>query len=165
LPPNLPADPDALDACLREFSASRLPADTRKILQDRIRVAVELRHDSWWTDEIRQLLERHRAALCWADRHGSPVTPLWRTADWGYLRLHEGAGQPWPRYTEPDLRAWVRRVADAWPADADVFAYFNNDQGAAALYDAAAFASLAREAGLDAAPTATPGTPGTTPPG
>ena len=44
------------------------------------------------------MLETHNAALCWADRRGRPVTPLWRTADWGYLRLHEGRAKPWPRY-------------------------------------------------------------------
>lgn len=50
-----------------------------------MRVAVEFRHESWWTTETRRLLARHNAALCWADRRGRPVTPLWRTADWGYL--------------------------------------------------------------------------------
>jgi len=35
--------------------------------------------------------------LCWADRGGSALGPLWRTADWGYLRFHEGDGDPWPR--------------------------------------------------------------------
>ena len=31
---------------------------------------------------------RKTAALCWADRLGRPVTPLWVTADFAYLRLH-----------------------------------------------------------------------------
>ncbi|NUT37090.1 MAG: DUF72 domain-containing protein, partial [Hamadaea sp.] len=72
LPPTLRADADALDAVLRRFAA----ADTAS---RRVRVAVEPRHDSWWTAEIRRILERHGAALCWADRGGRPVTPLWRT--------------------------------------------------------------------------------------
>jgi uncharacterized protein YecE (DUF72 family) len=46
---------------------------------------------------------------------------------------------------------------EAWPGDADVFVYFNNDQHAAALYDAAAFASLARRAGRQVTATPTPG--------
>lgn len=132
LPPNLPADVRALEDCLREFA--RVPGT---------RVAVEFRHPSWWAEETREALERYGAALCWADRAGHPVTPLWRTADWGYLRFHEGAAQPWPRYDPPVLRSWVQRVARAWPGDADVFAYFNNDQGGAALHDATAFASMA----------------------
>jgi uncharacterized protein YecE (DUF72 family) len=133
LPPNLPADPGALDDSLREFA--RFPGT---------RVAVEFRHPSWWTEEVQQVLGRHGAALCWADRLERPVTPLWRTADWGYLRFHEGTAQPWPRYGVQALRSWVERVAAAWLGDADVFVYFNNDQGGAAVHDAAAFASIAR---------------------
>ena len=74
LPPTLKADADLLRECLAQF-----PAGTR--------VAVEPRHESWWTDEIRALLERYGAALCWADRDEKPIAPLWRTTDWGYLRL------------------------------------------------------------------------------
>jgi len=85
------------------------------------------------------------------------VTPLWRTADWGYLRFHEGAAQPWPRYGTQALRNWAARTAEAWPEGADVFVYFNNDQRAAALYDAAAFAALARRAGRQVAGAPEPG--------
>ena len=81
LPPDLRADPDLLRGCLRQFPAT-------------VRVAVEPRHESWWTDEVREVLAAANAALCWADRGGSAVTPLWRTADWGYLRFHEGDGDP-----------------------------------------------------------------------
>ena len=135
-PRNLRADAGALDECLREFA--RFPG---------VRVAVEFRHESWWADDIRELLARHNAALCWADRRGRPITELWRTADWGYLRFHEGRARPWPRYGRQALRSWVRRIAATWPAAADVFVYFNNDQGGAAVGDAAAFAAVARAEG------------------
>ena len=64
--------------------------------------------------------------------------------------------EPWPRYGAQALRSWVQRAREAWPADADVFVYFNNDQHAAALYDAAAFASIARRAGLQVTPAPEP---------
>jgi uncharacterized protein YecE (DUF72 family) len=149
LPPNLPADPGALDDCLREFAAFRPTGEPgpRDGTGAGVRVAVEFRHESWWTDEIRELLARHQAALCWADRLGRPVSPLWRTAGWGYLRVHEGAAQPWPRYGERALSSWVQRIAGTWPDDADVFVFFNNDPGGAAIHDAAAFASITRQAG------------------
>ncbi|WEB38558.1 DUF72 domain-containing protein [Streptomyces yunnanensis] len=134
LPPTLPADAGLLADCLDCF-----PTGTR--------VAVEPRHDSWWTDAIRTVLERRGAALCWADRGSRPVTPLWRTADWGYLRFHEGRAAPWPRYGRQALDAWVRRIADAWPDRADVYAYFNNDPGGAAVLDATRFAHAATAAG------------------
>lgn len=154
LPPNLRADVGALGACLAEFArfpgggASGGPA----------RVVVEFRHESWWTEETRQLLASHNAALCWVDRLGRPMAPLWRTADWGYLRFHEGAAEPWPRYGAQALRSWVQRAGEAWPDSADVFVYFNNDQHAAALYDAAAFASIARRSGRQVTPVLEPET-------
>ena len=52
----------------------------------------------------------------------------------------------------------MQRIAATWPAAADVFAYFNNDQGGAAVRDAAAFASLARSEGRPAARAELPGT-------
>jgi uncharacterized protein YecE (DUF72 family) len=129
LPPNLTADPALLDDCLARF-----PAD--------VRVAVEPRHPSWWTDQLRAVLTAHQAALCWADRKNEPVTPLWRTVDWGYIRFHEGAVDPWPAYGEKALRAWADRIAATWPAGAPVYAYFNNDQHGAAVADAAVLARL-----------------------
>jgi uncharacterized protein YecE (DUF72 family) len=154
LPPDFRADPGALDGCLHEFSRVAATVGVR------LRVAVELRHDSWWTQEVRDVLTRHRAALSWADRLGRPLAPPWRTADWGYLRLHEGgregadpADAP-PRYGGQDLAGWGRRLAGTWPDDADVFVFFNNDPGGAAIHDAAAFASAARRAGRQVTGTA-----------
>jgi len=128
LPPGLEADAALLDDCLAQFPAP-------------IRVVVEPRHPSWWNDSVRAVLAARNSALCWADR-GEPVTPLWRTADWGYLRFHEGTASPWPRYGEAALGAWADRIARAWPPGATVYAYFNNDQNAAAVADAATLARL-----------------------
>ncbi|GHH83596.1 histidine kinase [Streptomyces sulfonofaciens] len=134
LPPNLTEDAALLDACLRCFPATA-------------RVAVETRHPSWDTSRVRAVLEARGAALCWADARSRPVTPLWRTADWGYLRLHEGRARTWPRYGRQALGSWVRRIADTWPDGADVYVYFNNDPGGAAVHDARAFARAAAARG------------------
>jgi uncharacterized protein YecE (DUF72 family) len=147
LPPTLRADPPLLDACLGEFLTQ-----SRKLNTGRLRVCVEFRHQSWETEEIRRLLTRHNAALCWSDRLGRPLGPLWRTADWGYLRFHEGAAQPWPRYGRKALGTWLGRVTETWPPEADTFAYFNNDQHAAAPADAAALLAAADRAGWPTAP-------------
>jgi uncharacterized protein YecE (DUF72 family) len=135
LPPTLRADPEALDAVLARFPA-------------RVRVAVEPRHESWWTPTVRDVLTSRGAALCWADRGGRPVTPTWRTADFGYLRLHEGRARPRPRYGPRALRSWVQRIADTYGDGPDVFVYFNNDGGGAAIADASAFAKRAAASGL-----------------
>jgi len=142
LPPTLQADPALLDAALGEF-----PAAARALKFAEPRVCVEFRHQSWETEPIRRILERHNAALCWSDRLGRPQGPLWRTADWGYLRFHEGAATPWPRYGKQSLRTWLDRIGQTWPGDSDVFAYFNNDQHAAAPADATALGAIADRSG------------------
>ena len=131
LPPTLKIDIAALDETLSQFPRT-------------IKVAVEPRHDSWWTDEVRDLLTRHNAALCWADRLSRPVTPLWETADFGYLRLHEGKAKPWPRYGRTALSTWLDRLTDV-----PTYVYFNNDPGGAAVTDATAMAAQARRRGMD----------------
>ena len=122
LPPNLQCDPVSLDATLSAFGA-------------RVRVAVELRHASWFVDDVRAVLESHGAALCLAD--GGPVeVPLWRTADWTYIRFHKGRGRPQSCYTRSALDTWAKRLAARWEGSEDVFCYFNNDEHACALRDA-----------------------------
>ncbi|HET6360096.1 DUF72 domain-containing protein [Streptomyces sp.] len=146
LPPNFREDISALDACLSCFPRA-------------VRVAVEFRHTSWWEAEreLRAVLERHGSALCWADRASRPVTPLWRTASWGYVRFHGGIAEPPPRYGRQALTSWAGRIADAWPDEDDVYVYFNNDVGGAAVVDAAKFARAA--AALDRTVSRTPPAP------
>ncbi|WP_229074135.1 DUF72 domain-containing protein [Actinoplanes sp. DH11] len=132
LPPTLKADLDALDETLRQFPPG-------------VRVAVEPRHPTWFTGECRDLLGSHDAALCWADRRGRPVTPLWQTAGWVYLRLHEGGAKPWPRYGRQALRSWLGRL----PVPQEGFVFFNNDPGGAAVVDAGVLARQAARAGRE----------------
>jgi uncharacterized protein YecE (DUF72 family) len=143
LPPTFTAEPARLDACLKEFRAATMPGGLGPP-----RVAVELRHPSWWTAEVKQILAAHDAALCWADRLGRPVAPLWRTAGWGYLRLHEGKADPWPSYGKQALGTWADRIRQQWPQD-DVYVYFNNDPGGAAVVNSSVFAAKALHAGLE----------------
>jgi uncharacterized protein YecE (DUF72 family) len=134
LPPQLRLSTDRLQATLDLFP----PA---------VRVAVEFRHASWFTEEIRGILSDRSVALCLADRRGA-LTPLWRTADWTYLRFHEGRSSPRPCYGRAALAAWADRLADSWSPDEDCFVYFNNDPRGCAPRDAARFAGLVERAGL-----------------
>jgi uncharacterized protein YecE (DUF72 family) len=141
LPPNLGVEVKRLDATLAAFGG-------------KVRVAVEPRHGSWFVDEVRDVLERHEAALCLADRGSRIVTPAWRTASFGYVRFHFGRGQPRSCYGRAALARWVDRVADLYGPHADVYTYFNNDGMGCAVRDAVVFAQLARARGLH--PTRTP---------
>lgn len=134
LPPGLRENVKVLDEALAVFDRS-------------VRIAVEFRDESWFVPETRMVLERRGAALCIAD---SPrrKQPIWRTADWGFVRFHEGKGRRAPGYERDALQRWVTRIAETWPASADVFVYFNNDAFGYAIKDAIVFAELAEAAGL-----------------
>ena len=74
--------------------------------------------------------------------------PRWRTADWGYVRLHRGNGSPDYCYTDSQLRTWARHVAAGWSPSEDVYCYFNNDPNGCAPANARRFAVVAQRAGL-----------------
>ncbi|HVV76427.1 MAG TPA: DUF72 domain-containing protein [Mycobacteriales bacterium] len=105
-------------------------ADTLEEFPGSVRVAVEPRHRSWFTEELRALLAERDAALVWADRGGHSVGPLWQTSGWAYLRLHHGRSG-WD-YDNRDLGRWAGRLT----AVGDGYAYANNDPGGAAVRDA-----------------------------
>ncbi|MFN2465742.1 MAG: DUF72 domain-containing protein [Candidatus Dormibacteria bacterium] len=134
LPPSMPEAVERLEETLRLF-----PRD--------VRVAVECRHDTWYTDSLRRCLEQHNAALVLAD---SPkrITPRWRTADWGYVRFHEGTARPRPCYTKAALAAWTGELAGTWSPSDDLFVYFNNDPRGCAIRDAAVFTRLMEARGF-----------------
>jgi uncharacterized protein YecE (DUF72 family) len=113
------------------------------------RVAVEFRHRSWFTEDVRRALEKRGVALCLADRRG-PVTPIWRTTDWTYVRFHIGQSTPRPCYGRAALDAWLERLRACWTDEQDVYVYFNNDHRACALRDARQFALSGRRYGWTA---------------
>jgi uncharacterized protein YecE (DUF72 family) len=128
LPPDLRVDCPALDRTLTAFGTGQ-------------RVAVEMRHPTWQVDEVRGVLESHNAACCWADRRGR-LEPRWRTADWGYVRFHEGTASPRPCYGTTALRSAAAELLAAFPRGEEVYVYFNNDPGACAVRNARTFARL-----------------------
>jgi uncharacterized protein YecE (DUF72 family) len=134
LPPRFPADPGRLATFL-----GTLPRP--------MRAAFEFRDPSWHTEEIHRMLDEAGAALVWPDRPGSRFTlPL--TGGWGYVRFHQGRSST-PDYDRRKLRRWADRIAAV--AAREVFVYFNNDPGGAAVRDARAFRTLLEQRGVPVA--------------
>ncbi len=129
LPPDMPIELDRLNDTLAAFGE--------------VRVAVEPRNDSWFVPELEELLRERRAALCLADRHG-PRTPMWRTADWTYVRFHEGGARPSPCYGDAALQGWVDRLRETWP-EPEGAVFFNNDARGCAVENAARMRELLGE--------------------
>src|SRR4051812_12639443 len=106
LPPYLKKDVPRLDAFL-----ALLPANPR--------TAFEFRHQSWFDDEIFNLLRNRNAALCIAEAEGDLEVPFVSTADWGYLRLRR------PDYGDTELKERADRVRkQGWQ---DTFIFFKHE--------------------------------------
>jgi uncharacterized protein YecE (DUF72 family) len=135
LPPTLKKNVPALD-------------ETLSVFEDSVRVAMEFRHETWFDDETRDMLTKHGSALCLADRGSRVISPLWRTASWIYLRLHEGRAQPRPCYGKKSLDSWVDRLLSLSQSGDDIYVYFNNDTRGCAIRDSIRFAKLASDAGF-----------------
>lgn len=125
LPPNFEANPERVEGFLRALPKG-------------VRPAFEFRHESWGTDEVHEVLDRHGAALVLADSPGARVPPV-VTGGWSYVRFHKGREDAFD-YKRDKLRRWADKIA-ALEAE-DVYVYFNNDPGGAAVRDAATLSEL-----------------------
>ncbi len=85
-----------------------------------MRAAFEFRHESWFDDEVFELLKTTKAALCIADSE-KLTAPKVSTANWGYLRLRR------EDYSKIDIERWVEfvRAQHGWD---DVFIYFKHEE-------------------------------------
>lgn len=132
-----------------------LLGDFLTLLPREMRPAFEFRDVSWRSAAVYAQLDRAGAAWVIPDRPG------WRepnvvTGGWSYIRLHEGGHGPRGADYAPDkLRRWADRIAEL-PAR-DVFVYFNNDPGGAAVRDAASLMDLLQARGQDVARAAPAG--------
>ncbi len=125
LPPDLRPDPDRLARFLRALPRG-------------LRPAFEFRDPAWLRDDVLSLLEGAGAALVLADAPGARVHEV-VTGGWAYIRFHQGRRDA-PGYTRRKLRRWAARISSL-PAR-EVFVYFNNDAGGAAVRDAVTLGQL-----------------------
>ena len=108
LPPNLKADAELLG----EFLA---------VLPRGVPTAFEFRHNSWFNDEIYDLLKGRNLALCVAETE-ERTTPDVITADFCYYRYRK------PSYTPEERRAMISRIQEHLAAGRNVFAYFKHEE-------------------------------------
>jgi uncharacterized protein YecE (DUF72 family) len=129
LPPHMKPDPPRLDRFL-----ARLPAG---------RHAVEFRHAGWYSDEVCDVLDRHRAAFCEHDQLQRPPPRL--TGRFRYVRFHGTTGRYAGRYGAQALRPFAESYLDSAARGTDVYVYFNNDIGGHAVTDALDLLALVGE--------------------
>jgi uncharacterized protein YecE (DUF72 family) len=97
-----------------------------------MQAAFEFRHESWHRDDVLAALDDAGAAWVIAHRpHARPALDV--TGGWSYVRFHQGTLLG-PAYPAPTLRRWSKKLSNL--AARQVFVYFNNDPGGAAVRDA-----------------------------
>ena len=107
LPPNLKKDLDRLQAFL-----ALLPADRR--------YTMEFRHETWFTDDVFDVLRARDIPLCIIDQPEF-ASPVVATATWGYVRLHRFD------YDAATLAAWAARIREqSW---SESYVFFKHDEG------------------------------------
>lgn len=94
----------------------------------------EFRHDSWFVDEIYELLLKNKIALCISDLNGT-VSPEEITADFTYIRLHGPKDSYQGYYGIPKLKPWKNKI-EKWATQIGVYCYFDNDEKGYAIQDA-----------------------------
>lgn len=92
----------------------------------------EFQHPSWYDDDVYDLLAEYDAALVIAEGPEREYDQHAFTASWTVLRLNHGRHG---NFSAAELRGW-REAIDDWRTQVDVYAYFNNGQGAFAPQDA-----------------------------
>jgi uncharacterized protein YecE (DUF72 family) len=133
----LPRDTEQALALARRRDArltgrARLAIDARRPL----RHAVEVRHESFMSDEFIALLKRHDIGLVVADTAGKWPKMFEVTSDFVYVRLHGDVVIYTSGYTNRALDEWGRRIRSWRAARKDVYVYFDNDVKVRAPFDA-----------------------------
>jgi len=112
LPANFRRDDDRLAAVLAHIPRGRH--------------CFEFRHESWFAEEVYDLLRARGVALVIGDDPRRPFQRYELTTDWTYVRFHAGSRGRRGNYSESELEDWARRI-ERWRRGNEVYAYFNND--------------------------------------
>ncbi|HET9180846.1 MAG TPA: DUF72 domain-containing protein [Candidatus Angelobacter sp.] len=132
LPPNLKADAGLLESFVQ-------------CLPHAYQFAFEFRHESWFNDQIFDILKTKNLALCWAESE-KIITPKIATADFLYYRFRE------PEYSQPDLDK-VASELQGHRTQCEVYAFFKHEEAPESALNAV---TAARKNGIQAKPFAMP---------
>lgn len=117
----------------------RLRKFCMKLSRDFVHV-FEFRHESWFNDEVYDILVKYKCSLCIVSGPSSVPREIRATNHTSYIRFH-GEGS-WYRdnYSNESLQEWKKALDGIGVRR--LFAYFNNDMNAYAVNNAAYFAEL-----------------------
>ena len=96
-------------------------ADFVNCLSSELRAAFEFRHESWFDDEVWEILKGRNVALC-LNETADFAAPKIATADYGYLRLRR------EDYDTTDVERWTNFVREQNGRWKDAFIYFKHEE-------------------------------------
>lgn len=92
------------------------------ILDGRKNHCIEFRHESWWTQEVFDLLSRNKVAFCTVSGLNMPKDIVLH-GDIGYVRFHGNHYDK--KYSKPELKSYMEKIRKS--NCKRVYVYFNND--------------------------------------
>jgi len=100
------------------------------------RYAFEFRNQTWYHEEVYELLQKHNCAFCIYQLAGH-MSPIKLTADFVYLRLHGPTEFKYQgSYSNNELEKWAKRCIEWLAEKKEVYVYLDNDQEAYAAFNA-----------------------------
>lgn len=129
LPPSITLDLDLLEEFLQSLSPN-------------YKNVIEFRHESWYKDEVNNMLKSHKAIFCTVSSIKVPKTVI-ETAETCYFRFHGLTGGYRYSYSEEDLKDWAEAIKKTKAKEC--YVYFNNDYNAHAVYNCKTLGKLLQE--------------------
>lgn len=136
LPPEFKKDEQRLKDFCRILERGLSWKDTRHVF--------EFRNESWFCDEIYDILKSFQHCLCFADTPGRIGEEV-LTTDFAYVRFHGGAAFYNSNYSRKELEDWADKIEGLKKRVKTLYAFFNNDEQGFAVYNAQSFRMLLLE--------------------
>lgn len=115
----------------------RLAAFFKAAAKDgKFRMAAEFRHESCFTESMREILLQYNIGTVIANSSKYPTAPWEPTADFSYFRLHGPRRLFGSSYSDKQLTVWAKKMRAFLKEGRDVYVYFNNDMHANATANA-----------------------------
>ncbi len=109
------------------------------------RYVFEFRNETWYTQEVYDVLSENNCAFCIYELAGH-ISPVKITADFVYVRLHGPSPNKYQgSYTKAQLQKWAKQCLDWQQRKKDVYVYFDNDQDAYAAFNAITLKDLVKQ--------------------
>jgi len=117
LPPSLTLDLDLL----KDFLSTLSP---------QYKNVIEFRHESWYREEVYELLQTHNVTICVVSAPELPEQIV-ETSETSYFRFHGRIGWYKYNYSDEELKDWAEAIKKTRAKEC--YIYFNNDYHAYAV--------------------------------